>query len=441
MGIEFRDGSYLRRVAMGKRTIKEGEAAVIWSRNGRCREVIGPSLERMFYCTIRFLTQHVARPGEYIKIHTKSGVVEHIVGPAAVFMNPVKHISVEVQSGYNLATPQDCLVVCTRRAQSVLDDVRKADATPAPGRDDYLDRRVVRGPVQFVPKVNETVMTLRWTKRSQTLGDHSEPKLENLTNFDTRPFRIDVETGLTTADGHTYTIRLNIGARITDVDTAIDCADPIGAMWQALRADLARIGSMCDRESGDPGLLGDMQLTALRTAAGSAGINILDIQVQGIERPSKLQNDINTAKEAAVAHANAIKEANRAAELDRLTAETKLRRAKQEEEVAIAEHHAAKLTEEHQHELATVKQEHTLLLQEIANKAGTEAERTRNAVLLDFLGQLRTYDVDLTQYLKSMGGQDPAMDPRQQVAAAAGLDPTTMYRISAVTTTGSKAPC
>lgn len=64
MGIDFRDGHYRRYVRIGKRTIKEGEAAAIWSRNGRQREVIGPSLERLFYSHIRFLSRYMADPSQ-----------------------------------------------------------------------------------------------------------------------------------------------------------------------------------------------------------------------------------------------------------------------------------------------------------------------------------------------------------------------------------------
>jgi hypothetical protein len=44
MGLTFRSGTYRRHVNVGKRTIKDGEAALIWSRNGVAREIKGPAL-------------------------------------------------------------------------------------------------------------------------------------------------------------------------------------------------------------------------------------------------------------------------------------------------------------------------------------------------------------------------------------------------------------
>jgi len=423
MGIEFRTGRYLRRVRIGKRTIKEGEAAVIWDNRGRCKEIVGPALKRMWYSTIRFLDVHIAKPGQYIVIQRKDGVIEHLIGPATVFENPVKHIGVKVLDGHELATAQDCLVVATRRAQSVV--TKSLDTAGVP--DDFLDRRVVRGPMQFVPQVNETVQQMKWLDWvDQTLGERGTSKVRTFSVIDTRPFRINVRTGLTTAEGLTYIVRLNIGARIVDVDTAIDTADPIGAMWQALLADFARIGASMSSDGINGAELGAMQLSALRNTATAVGIAIVDVQVQGMQRPANLQNEIEAAKAAEQAHTDAIRAAERAAEIESRNAQGRLRRVKQDEEIACAEFKAAQLAEKHDFEIKKMKQEHDMKLEANAHKTTVDSTREKNDIMVDFLGKLRQFDVDLTKYLTSMPPADAATDPRAKVAQQAGLDPNSV---------------
>ncbi len=96
MGRDFRNGSYQRYVRLGKRTVKDGEAAVIWNISGVSREVVGPRLVRLFYSNVRFLSRHVATRDQYLVVSHRSGETEHIQGPRSMFENPVKHTSIRV---------------------------------------------------------------------------------------------------------------------------------------------------------------------------------------------------------------------------------------------------------------------------------------------------------------------------------------------------------
>eukprot|EP00041_Stephanoeca_diplocostata_P009422 m.145243 g.145243 ORF g.145243 m.145243 type:complete len:459 (+) comp17729_c0_seq1:279-1655(+) len=426
MGIEFRDGRYTRRVWIGKRTIKEGEGAVIWRRSGRCKEVIGPALCRLHFSTIRFLTRHTARPGQYIVIYKKTGEIEHLVGPATLYENPVKYISVQVCDGIKLESPQDCLVVTTHRANTAVAASKPprevaSSKSSMPDPEEYIERRIVKGPAQFVPRVNETVVDLQWTSIDQELSE-GEPLLKStITTVNLRPFRMKVKTALTTQDGGVFTIRLNIGCRIGNIDTAIDFADPIGAMWQALVADLARIGAATDSAQTCTVLEGVDALNSLRSTATSVGMIILDVQVQGVTRPRAVQEEMNRRKHAVSAHAAAMEDATRAAEIARITAETKLKQASQAEQVAAVEFETNRRAEMHEFELNSAKQNHRLELEAIAREASDKAARDKNKILTEFLEKLGTMGVDLTKYLCSMGELREG-DLRQQVAMATGLD-------------------
>lgn len=115
MGILFRNGSYVKHVRVGKRTIKDGEAAAIWDVNGQHREVVGPQLVRLWCSTIRFLDRKVAGPNEYLCVTHKNGQIEHICGPHAMFCNPVRHQSITVLPAIVLKSPKDCIVVYQKK--------------------------------------------------------------------------------------------------------------------------------------------------------------------------------------------------------------------------------------------------------------------------------------------------------------------------------------
>ena len=69
----FRDGSYCKRLWVGKRTVKQGECAAIWDDKGTCTLVLGPRRVWAFFSTIRFLTFHRAGKQEYIVVNYKDG--------------------------------------------------------------------------------------------------------------------------------------------------------------------------------------------------------------------------------------------------------------------------------------------------------------------------------------------------------------------------------
>ena len=71
MGLDFRDGKYKRSVNIGKRTVKDGEAAAVWDVNGRHTEIVGPKLVRLWWSQIRFLDRFTASPEQYLIVRNQ----------------------------------------------------------------------------------------------------------------------------------------------------------------------------------------------------------------------------------------------------------------------------------------------------------------------------------------------------------------------------------
>ena len=100
----------MRFVRLGGRTIKDGEAAMIWNSQGISRLAVGPQRVMLWYSTVRFLDRYKAEAHEYLKLHYRDGRVEYLHGPISMYINPAVHDKIEVKEGILLETKDDCIV-------------------------------------------------------------------------------------------------------------------------------------------------------------------------------------------------------------------------------------------------------------------------------------------------------------------------------------------
>lgn len=424
MGIEFRDGRYLRRVKFGKRTVKEGEAAVVWARNGAAREIVGPSIERMFYSTIRFLTRHTVTPGQYLVITHKAGNVEHLLGPTTVYENPIKHASIAKHNALRLDSERDCIVVVTRSTEAISS---KAGAV--------FSRRVIAGPAQFIPTEAESVVTFSWTPHDRELpcqrADPAAPP-PPVAVINTAPFRLRVKAHLTTLDGLKFTVRLELRVRVGNVALAASSSDPILAISQSVQNDLAAAGAQfasTDDVEFDQ-LAGTGRLPGTTAAAASSGLEIIEVLVRKVDRPEELVAAETKLTNAAAAHAAALELAKRGVELEREKTAARLAGASQDRQVVEAEaatalqraalkNSAEAEQQKHRLRLEVEEQQHRLRLEAETRDGAIQAARVENDVLAEFLGKLKAVDVDLTQYLTA-GDSGKALQPSGGVLPATG---------------------
>lgn len=393
MGVDFRSGRYLRRVILGKRTVKEGEAAVVWSRNGRAREVIGPSIERLFYSTIRFLDRHTALPGQYLVVTFKDGTLEHMKGPVSLYENPILHTSIRACKALTLQSVTDCIVVVGRSLDSAKDSV--------------FQRRIVTGPEKFIPAVNETVTFPVWTVASSELvKNYTQPQTNDSPIISTAPSTASFQIDLITSDGFKYKVQIAVRHRIVDVDAACQC-DPIGEFWQALQRDFTTLGASYSSESTiETHTLSSLgqggKLHGLYQASSSCGVEIMDVSICGVDRPADLVTTEANVKEATLKHEAEMEKAKRSAEVEREKASARLASADQRRLVMQAEFESSAHEAKLQQELEAVKQKRYLAIEAEAQVAKLESARQENQVLLEFLSQLKSMNVDLTKYLTTV---------------------------------------
>ena len=190
MGLDFRNGSYRRYVRLGKRTVKDGEAACVWYMDGTSKMIVGPALVRLFYANIRFLDRHSATSTQYLRIRFVDGHCEHVAGPISMYMNPVIHTKISTEPFIKLKSSKESVVVFSRvhMASTLLStsvtttaqsakakaDIELQSDVEKPATSDQsafsgssgLVRRVITGPHCFMPSTYDEVHTFEWSSNS-----------------------------------------------------------------------------------------------------------------------------------------------------------------------------------------------------------------------------------------------------------------------------------
>ena len=456
MGFDFRTGRYRRYVNFGKRTVKDGEAAIVWKRNGRCKQVIGPKLQRLCFSTIKFLDRHMATKQQYIVVVRRTGEIEHMAGPCVVYENPVLHEAVAVKDAIQLKTPQDCVVVCTetpapapakntaappagkpggkpghRAAGAAARDEDEAEDGPAaPVASTVVqNRRVIRGPCLYTPSVDETPLAFNWTDTSATLtgGHGAAPKGAPFVILPLTPQRFAVRVGAGTSDNHESKVDLEVVFQLARVEAAANCADPVATLWQALEVDVARIARQHTVEElhrlGVASFASLAAYSATQARAGEVGAQVVSVDCKGLQKTKAMLQRLNSAAASEAQHQGKLEANLRANLLADAEVAAKLERTQQHERLEQAKFQASVRQEEHAHALRRTKLANQLSLDGSAREAQITATREQNTVLVEFLGNLSTLGVDVTRLLTTGGNKGLAEATRETVARTLACGP------------------
>lgn len=140
---------------IGFKTIRHGERVAVWNTKGEVRFVDGPKRLLLFRETIEPVEHFRAEPQQYLVVKYLDGHTEHRCGPAEIWWDPTQHES-----------------IVTRQLETI--DAEEAILVYRRLADDTVDRRVVRGPAQYMPEANE------WIQRQKELRRYSAEAHEYL---------------------------------------------------------------------------------------------------------------------------------------------------------------------------------------------------------------------------------------------------------------------
>lgn len=385
MGVDFRGKDYVRRVRIGKRTVKEGEAAAVWNSYGVHTQREGPALVRLWWSTIRFLDSHVAGEDEYLRIRERGGTVRHERGPTRMYENPVYHLGVTVEPAIILQSSDH---VCVIRSSEAAADKRGG----APARDEAgggaSSQVVVKGPRRFFPEADVAVCAFEWGANA------NEMLLQGGRVINLRaPAVLSVQTTLRGADNHEVRLVVQARVRLSSVERVLEITSPLSACERLVNTAVIAVAA-------------DMQVYALaKGRSDSTGGGGLAAALQSKFRASDFREGLaDSLREHAACDLLsfvliAVEPSESLQKL--LKRDEDLLASRLQEKITDEALAAAAARQEKEHQLEAIRQAHELKLQEERDQARCKLEAMESDRELKHLGELKGMGVDLTGYLVS----------------------------------------
>jgi len=430
----FRDGNYYRHVRFGKRTVKEGECAAVWTCDGTRKAIVGPQRVRLFFSHVRFMDRHVADQNQYLEVQHRDGRMEHQRGPKAMFMDPCLHMSITTRDAFKLAA-NEVLVVYSEAprldgrvvetASAAKDGAHESDLS-AIGVAGAVHRRVVRGPAVFIPGADEWVHQFSWHgsvsssgkgSKTGTPGDEKVPHALNFDKLRCMPDQMYVSVkGVRTTDDAQVTIHLMLFFELKDVEKMLDSTnDPMGDFISAASADVVSFGANNTYETllqRTAQLSEEKTFPILASRMTQVGFELLKIVYRGYSASETLQtmHDQAIAKRTKLkleADTRSMEQAQQALELQ---CKQERSRAECELETSLRSHQA---------ELADRDHAQAMRHEAERSRAALEATRAQNDEELRVNQALKDLGVELTQYLCVSAQKEP--DHHIKVDGGAGV--------------------
>ncbi|XP_062521520.1 uncharacterized protein LOC134196423 [Corticium candelabrum] len=374
----------------GWKTVAQGSKALIIDRYGQSRIVDGP--QRLFLWRAKqfdTLVRYAANQSEYLWIQHADGTVEHRPGPCVVFHNPL--------------LIRD---ICVRKAivldgNEVLVVYRKSQET---GK---MERRLQQGPTQFVPSADEWMHEFSWHGPDKTNKTKLIPNQWRFTKLKVVPdqFYYNVRT----VDDALVKVKMMLFYEIKDIELMLqETKDPIADMANAVTADVIAFASQLTYEdfleqTGKLNELGSFPQLVKRTKA--IGYHISKAVYRGYQAPAQLQRMHDDANERRTKLKLSVEQVEQDQEMTDLKLESELDTLKMQHKLKMEqEEHKHKLNlEELEHKIAMEDREHENHMQQMILERQSELEMKQNTnnQMVDYLRQLKSLGVDLTEYLKS----------------------------------------
>jgi len=129
------------------KTIREGQALIVWKRDGTHSIEVGPKTVYAPFTETSHLEQVIAKEGEYLVIEYRNGTTKHLLGPVDRWVDPIKMVKVNTRKTIDIG-PKEAL--------AVFHDV-----------DGQIDYRLIVGPNNFMPAPTEWHEKVKKAKASE----------------------------------------------------------------------------------------------------------------------------------------------------------------------------------------------------------------------------------------------------------------------------------
>lgn len=384
-------------------TVEEGQRALAIHTDGRMEVIVGPKRVLAWGKRFERMRHFVAHPGEFLIVRFRDGRQEHLVGPTDIWFDPRIHETV---------TRQDALQLAAKEAVIVYSRPVSAEA---------ISRRIVHGPMLFVPAPGEWLHTFAW--HGSDGGSQGQRKVAKGLVFQKLWLMPDQMyhdvTDVRTADDAVLTIKLMMFFELTDIDRMLEAThDPIGDFINAATSDVVDFCGQrtFDDFKKDTGKLNELETyRQLTVRAAQNGYRINKVVYRGYGAPDRLQAMHDQAIEARTKlqlerateeQAQGLEDYKLKAQMNRATS----RRTEQAVEVQTEIELAQKRQEA---ELRTKESERNANREQRRRDAEAEVEVRRQADerTRQHLAALKEMGVDLTAFL-TQGRADRVIELR-----------------------------
>lgn len=401
MGLDFRDRNYRRYVTFGKRTVKYGEAMLIWNRYGETREVIGPKLVYLYCSAIRFLSRYTAGPEEFLVVTKTDGRVEHIPGPTSLFENPTLHNTVTVKSAISLSSASECIVM-HRQLPAALIKTEEGFVTPMPtSGGQQIERLFLKGPSLVFPGVGDSILNFSW---SSPLLSFEEKGSFSILNTAKRQVKAKGQLAFRGENKIKGIVQLLLSIQIVDVAMMVDTTNNLMSdLNDALEVDLNHISLLAIetiQEVSDLDVFSNLDsFPQLTNRAAEMGVHVEYVLYVGFQPDETLRHHVADLASVHAKYAKdcIVNEQNQQKLAMELTA--KKGRLAQEESFLTAEIDMKQHYLEAEHRFKQTQLENNLVLLKRQESFDLEMLSNKNKESIRSLQLLREMGVDLTKLL------------------------------------------
>ncbi len=371
------------------KTIREGQRVAVWNPRGEVRLVDGPHRLLLWNQRVEPLERYSAASHQYLAVRFLDGRLEHLRGPLELWFDPVRHEQVTVH-------------------QAIAIDAHEALVVYARQDDDSVQRRVLYGPLQFVPAANEWLHEFQWHGADPRQPDRKIPRALKFTKLRVIPDQMYVDAqDVRTADDALVVVKLMIFFALDDIERMLDQThDPVADFVNAVTADIIDFasGHSFEEFKENSHRLNDVdQYANLMGRAERIGYRIHKVVYRGYTASEKLQAMHDSAIEARTGlklEAETERQQQELADL-KLAREAEREQRQREMERERAEHQRKLQHLEHEAKLGRreAEQRQSLTHQRGRRELRSEYRRKEYDDKVQFLGALQGLQIDLTRYL------------------------------------------
>jgi hypothetical protein len=371
------------------RTIRRGERVAVWNAAGEVRLVDGPRRLFLFREQLTPVRRYSAESHQYLAVRFRNGRTENRRGPADIWFNPVEHESITIE---------DALPINAHEALVVYE--RQDDAS--------VDRRVIRGPAQYVPQEDEWLHEFCWHGADPVAPNRKAPGALRFTKLRVIPDQMYFDVrDVRTADDALLVVKLMVFFELADIERMLDQThDPIADFINAVSADVidfAAARSFEEFKEATNELNELAQYGNLVNRAERIGYRINKVVYRGYVASEKLQSMHNAAIETRTRlklEAETERQAQELADM-KLAREGERDALRRQMQRAETEHDQQLQQMRHEGDIQRREADHAQQLshQREMQQAEVEHLRARNEERSRFLRTIHSLQVDVTRYL------------------------------------------